>query len=176
MQLIEKIQLIIHRIQEVNDDIKIDPGLPQQKVLDVFSSFGFSPPSEVIELYTLYNGISDLDAYFHLQDIFYVKREYKFWKSVYSQENWWQDSWLPLLTMNGDVVLHLDCDNLSVIAVDRELGRVEKIAHYYEHYLDAILELFETNALFYNKEEDYFEIDDKIWHEVRKKYQIKDAW
>ena len=177
MQPIEKIKLIISKIAAVNDDLEIEPGLPQEKVLEIFRSLNVLPPQDIVELYTLYNGIGCLDDYFHLEDLNRIKQEYLLWQSTYQDEDWWQDSYLPLFRLNKNMSLYLDCKTLSLVKIDRELiNTVEIIAEYYEHYLDAILYLFEQDALHYDKDEHYFELDQLVWQETRQKYQIKNAW
>jgi hypothetical protein len=58
----------------------------------------------------------------------------------------WRNTWFPLLDRNGDVLVCLDLNNLSLTTVDIECDRTKVIANCYEEYLDALVEIFEKEA------------------------------
>ncbi len=110
MSAIAKVKQIYSTITRFNDEPRADPGLDRATIIDRISSVGLSPPEAVISLYEWKNGISNLDAFLHLNDLDFAVDSYKqmcAFKQEF-QDFEWQRSWLPILNMNGDIHICLD--------------------------------------------------------------------
>ena len=178
MQPIEKIKLVISEIKTVNKATRTYPGLSRKEIIETFKSIEIEPSQEVIELYELFNGITSLNGYFDFQEVEEVIEWYRTYVEI-KEDNpdfKFQKSWIPLFSMNGDVILCLDCELFSVIAIDLELCRVEKIAQHYEDYLDAILDIFEQQAVIYEEKTMHFTVESSVWEKTCSKYQLKNPW
>jgi len=178
MNIIEKIQTIFQHIKLVNDEPAANTGISEAEVVSHFNSIGRTPTTDLIQLYEWHNGIYNLDAFLSLLSVNDAIERYKGNKSLKKDipEFEWKESWLTVLDMNGDVQICLDLGTNELYSVDIECDLVQKIADNFEHYVDAILSIFEEDKFSFDEEAGCVDVKDDVWNGILKKYNIKSAW
>jgi hypothetical protein len=181
MNTFKKICCIYEQILRVNNPPIApieEPGLSHDEIAQLFKNIDLSPLSLLIEVYEWHNGIYCLEPFLNFLSLsdsidlyhFYEKLDIDFLADS------WKSCWFPILCMNGDVRVFIDMNDGSLISIDIELNRVERIAEHYDDYLDAMLEVFENKAFVYDDACGLIKTDETLWENMMQKYKIKKAW
>jgi hypothetical protein len=178
MSAFEKICYVYERIRLVNDEAWESPGLARDAIAKMFKDIDLSPQPLLVDLYEWHNGIYNLDAFFHLLSLSESMDTYNSYKAEKNEylHSKWQTCLFPLFSMNGDVDIFVDMNVCSLIAIDREGGSFEEIAAHYENYLNALVEVFESDLFIFEDVSGSININKAFWQNMLQKYKIKNAW
>ncbi len=180
MNTLKKIEFILDKILKLERDPYRKPilllGLPRQTIIDAFGRYQLTPPNALLQIYERYNGISELassDHFLSLEEAFEMYECYLFLKKDLALTCDWNDTYFPFFDINADVQICINLQDLSLLSIDIECDSTNIFANHYEHYLDALVEIFDMEA-YVSDPYGVIEFDESEWSRLKQKYQIKD--
>ncbi|MEM9154609.1 MAG: hypothetical protein AAGB13_06155 [Cyanobacteria bacterium P01_F01_bin.33] len=191
--LLEKIEFVFQYIYEVNEEPIFHPGISEQKVLKLFQKLGLTPLREIIQIYTIHNGVDLLNGFFSMNSIERVAWIYEFYGDVRKDheeinrlrqeepgfrgdEFMWSENLFPLFDYNGDVKICIDLDTSELFSFELEGNARWKLAEHYETYLDAIIYMIENSYFHFYGTEGTLGVREEFWKITLNKFQIDSAW
>ena len=166
-------------VKRINPHVRETPGLAQSEILEGLSEFDHLPTKELVSLYEWRNGIDELNAFtrvLSLGDAIGVYRLYRQLAEGLGSRFGWQEQWFPVVDINGDVQLCLDCKTLGLALVDMEGGVEELICDSYLDYVAALRDGFSHGLFIWNELHGCVETKDHEWQLVLGAYGIKDPY
>ena len=180
MDTLEKIEFILDKILKLernpNRKTRLFSGLPRQTIIDAFGRYQLTPPNVLLQIYERYNDIGELassDSFLSLDEAFNMYECYLDLKKDLSLTCDWNDPYFPFFDINGDIQICINLQDLSLLSIDLECNSTNIFANHYEHYLDALVEIFDMEA-YVSEPYGVIEFDESEWSKLKQKYQIKD--
>jgi hypothetical protein len=170
----EKARHIYARIRQVNDEPIESDGLSRDRVEATFASLGLSPPPGVVELFEWHNGIDYVDAFLGLLSLDRAVGLYQAYGSGlgWRSELEWTEGLFPIVDINANVQFCIDFTSGALRAIDVEDGTVEHLADHYEHYLDALVTIFDSGKFTFDEEAGSIDFDAATWARIAKAHNV----
>ena len=177
MNLTEKLDYLLKRVLEVNDEPRVNGGISQSEIENQLNEIDIEPTEDLLELYQWRNGIDYLNAFLYFNSVQYLIEGYRNLEEFDFEVDGfnWDERWLPILNMNGAIDILVNIETRQVAAIDIECDRFEIIASDYNHYIDALVYVFQSNQ-FYYEDGSCINFNDSVWQELYDKFKVKAAW
>lgn len=169
-----KLQFILGKITEINDEPRIEQGAPETEVRALLESLDLQPDPLLVRLYTQHDGIEGLDAFLRflpLKDVAFFHSQFRSIKDR-DPDFEWEPQWMPIFDMNADVQICLDTRAGSLMAIDMEGGTVTTMAAHYQQCIDALYDIFSSGHYIFDPESGSIELDASTWRALAAKYEI----
>lgn len=181
MNTLEKIEFILDKILKLERNPNIKPtlfsGLPRQTIIDAFGRYQLRPSNVILQIYERYNGILGLASFQYFLSLEEAFEMYECYLDLEKDSSplcgGWNNTYFPFFDINGDIQICINLQNLSLLSIDLECDSTNIFANHYEHYLDALVEIFDMEA-YVSEPYGVIEFDESEWSKLKQKYQIKD--
>jgi hypothetical protein len=181
VETFDKLAAIYAMVRRVNDEPQEGAPVSEAHVLSIFRASGLEPERTLTRLYGLHNGVYHLDAFLHFlsaEDALAYYARFQNFKAEWP-DFFWQDTWLPIFDMNGDVQVCVDLASGQLNTIDMEGDSTRCIAQHYNAFVDALYEIFSTGKYHYDPGSGSIEVDDAAWREIAGRFGIVglgDVW
>lgn len=181
MDTVNKLAAIYAMIRRVNDEPQERAPASEAHVRSVFDAAGIEAQSDLTRLYGIHNGVYHLDAFLHFLSAEDAIARYTGFQKF--KDEWpdfgWQDTWLPVFDMNGDVQICVDLASGQLNTIDMEGDCIRCIAPHYVAFVDALYEIFSCGNYHYDPGVGSIAVDDAAWKGVASRFGVvglADVW
>jgi len=170
----EKLQFILQKITEINDEPCIGHGASESTIVSVLKRLELQPDPLLIQLYREHDGIEGLDAFLRFLSL----KDVEFFHSLFMEAKSrdpnfeWKLEWMPIFDMNADVQICLDTLTNRLMAIDMEGGTVTKMADHYQHFIDALHDIFSSGGYIFDPESGSIALDASTWRALAARYGV----
>ncbi len=174
----EKFKQLVSKINSINEETSIYPGINKEELLLKLNASGISHNEFVINVLSWANGIEALDAFTNLLDIDSIINIYNVWKTLKEDTAdcddpfYFPETVVPFIDVNGDTQYGIDTSNNSVYLIDMECDISEMICPDSQLMIDAVSKAIETNTFTFNSEYGCFDCNDEKWQVIASEFQI----
>ncbi|WP_133566516.1 SMI1/KNR4 family protein [Marinicella litoralis] len=175
MKGLEKINKVISYVLNLNNETQLGAETDIDSINAFFSNLNLTQPEVITQIYLQFNGIDNLNAFFHLNSLERINLIYRINLNLKQDfPNFpWEKSMVPILDINSDIQICIDFNDHSMWAIDLEGSTVTKIANHFDNYLDGLLFSFESQIIKYNQTYGCFEVDELSWQNMLIKFDLK---